>query len=119
MTASLPEQFSMLEPLAEDWAFATENERNEKREKSSREELRAFYDEMLPHIENILDYLDTFPLGELPEPEQRLLYLALSLAHAGLFVEVYRGQTYVPHAFEERRFVCDAGDRPIAFKQPA
>ncbi len=108
MNESLPSKFQELAPYVKEWALATENARHKKRSSCTPEELRDFYDTMLPHIEGILDYLDTFPLGQLPQAEQNLLNLALSMAHAGLFIEVYRGKTYVPHAFAEDRFITDA-----------
>ncbi len=118
MSSIFPPQFTKLDYLA-DWALPTENGRNAKRAITSPEDLRSFYDAVLPYLNPALDHLDTFPFGELPEAEQRLLFLTLSMAHVGLFIEVYRGTNYVPHAFQENRFINDTGDERPIFKVPA
>jgi len=117
MSLIFPPLFAELDYLV-DWALPTENGRNAKRAATSPEALRSFYDAVLPHLTAALDHLDTFPFGELPEAEQRLLFLTLSMAHVGLFIEVYRGTNYVPHAFEESRFINDTGDERPIFKLP-
>ena len=106
---SLPKSFESLEPLVANWALPTQNGRQQRRIGSSRGELRAFYDAMLPRLEDILAYVDKFPLGELPPDADRLFCLALSLAEVAPHIELYRGDPKVPYSFDEARFVADHG----------
>ena len=106
---SLPKSFEVLEPLVATWALATQDERQQRRIRSSRGELRAFYEAMLPRLPDILTHVDTFPLGELPPASARLFNLALSLAEVAPHIELYGGDPKVPHSFDEARFVADHG----------
>ncbi|RTL54477.1 MAG: hypothetical protein EKK46_07790 [Rhodocyclaceae bacterium] len=109
---NLPKNFEMLEPLVATWSLATQNERQTRRIHSSRGELRAFYDAMLPRLPAILEHVDKYPLGELPPDASRLFHLALSLAEVAPHVELYGGDPKVPHSFDEARFVADYGHIP-------
>jgi hypothetical protein len=106
---SLPRQFSYLEPHVNAWSLATENERNQKRLKSSTEEMREFYDAILPSIDEILDYLNQFPLDNMPADATRLFYLTLSLAEIALPVEMFK-QTIPPNSFDPHRLILVHGN---------
>ena len=55
------------------------------------EELRAFYDAMMPRLDEIIAYLDTVPAGdERPEPAHRLYLMSLSLVEIANLVEIYK-----------------------------
>ncbi len=90
----LPEQFSDLESLIE-WSLPTERARNAKRRSSSMEQLKRFYDTMLPRTEAVLEHLDKFPLEQMPEQERRLLYLALSLAEVANAIELFKNPSVI------------------------
>lgn len=98
----LPEQFSDLEPWVEAWALRTEAERNRKRLSSSIEDLRAYYDALLPRMEAIFEYLTAFPPEGLPEDAERLLHLGQSFMEVAVAVELYR-QPDVPFGYEAGR----------------
>jgi hypothetical protein len=86
----LPEAFSSLEPLAADgWCLATERERYVARLASNFPALLEFYDAAFPRFEEIVDYLDQFPLDDLPEQERNLLYLLYSLIQVSLAVDMW------------------------------
>lgn len=85
----LPEQFKALEPFASEWALASESERNKKRRSSAMEEIRAFYGAMLPRMDQIIAYLNRYPLDEMPEDAKRLFYLALSFMEVSPAVELF------------------------------
>ena len=90
MTAqSLPAPFSHLEPFI-DWALERERQRTEKREASSMDEVRSFYDAVFPRMEEIVAHLDDFPFDEMPEKEYRLFLLTLSLVEVSNLVERYK-----------------------------
>lgn len=110
MSATLPKAFAGLEIYADDWALATQNERQAQRLKSTPKALRQFYDAMLPQIEAILDAADQFPVGKMSPEVERLFFMALSLAEIATHVELYGGQVGVPHSFEEPRLIAVHGD---------
>lgn len=107
---TVEKKFASLAPFMAGWALATENERRVKRKGSTTQELKAFYDAMLPHLEAILDLSDQYPLGKMPPEVERLFLMALSLAEVAPHVELYGGNPNVPHSFAEERFVAEHGD---------
>jgi hypothetical protein len=111
MTGSplLPATFRHLEPWAQRWALATQNEREAARRASSGADLKAFYEALVGAVDGIIIHLNALPLDALPPPEQRLLYLTLSLAEVAPHVELYRGDPRVPFSFEEERFIAEHG----------
>ena len=86
---SLPEPFSDLEPFT-DWALERERQRTEKREACTIDEVRAFYDAVFPRMQEIVAHLDAFPIDELPEQENRLFLLTLSIVEVSNLVERYK-----------------------------
>ena len=107
----LPENFSDLEPWL-GWSLATERERNARRQASNMEDIRAFYDGMLARMDEVLGYLEQFPLDSIPPDAQRLFYLTLSLAEvapaAGALARRQQGRRSVaagriPEKLEGRR----------------
>ena len=98
----LPSAFTELEPFV-DWSLDSEAERLQKRLASSMEEIQAFHCAMLGRIEEALEHLNGFPLDQMPEPEQRLLNMALSLAEVWVAVELYKRPDH-PFGFDMRRF---------------
>jgi len=100
---SLPKGFESLEPFVADWSLAKESERASKRWSSDFKDIRKFYDAILPCLEKALDYLNKFDLYDMPEPEQRLFNLTLSLAEIADAVEAF-GESAVPYAFSPDTF---------------
>jgi hypothetical protein len=99
----LPDRFRDLEPhLA--WALESEAAREARRLASTIEELRTFYDAMMPRLESIVEYLNQFALDEIPRDARRLLHLALSWTEIASAVEIYR-QPQVIMGLDPRRFV--------------
>ena len=110
MSKQLPEGFAELETWVSEWALPTQNTRWDKRLASTREELIIFYNAVLPHLERILDHVDQYPLGELPEQSAILFNLALMHAEIAPNVELYDGDPNVPHSYEEKRFIAVHGN---------
>jgi hypothetical protein len=90
----LPTEFAALEPYRE-WILESERERYAKRLASSMEEMQSFYDAAFPLLERAATHLDTFTIGEMPEPERDLLLLMFSLVMVSFPVEVWK-QPRVP-----------------------
>lgn len=107
MSAStLPEQFADLEPLVSEWGLAKQADREKKRSSSTAAEIRTFYDAIVPRMEEILNYLNQFPVDDIPEQAKTLLFLTFSLAEISAFVEFYDCERAVPNSFAEHRFVA-------------
>jgi len=103
MSNELPEGFKGLAPFVEKWAHATEFYRARSRRESSPEELKAFYDAIVPSLPEIMRRIDEYPLGEIKGADHTLYLLALSVAEVAPHVEFYKCSPGVPFAFEEVR----------------
>ena len=101
--ALLPEGFADLEVFS-GWLLETEVERSQRRRDSAFEDIRRFYDAMLPRLPDALTLLNGFPLDAMPLPEHRLFLLTFSFAEIAPFVEQY-ARTVLPENFDERRFI--------------
>jgi len=101
---TLPAQFKDLEPFVATWALATERERNRKRLSSTMEDIQAFYNALLPRMEAMIEYLNQFPLEQMPEDAKRLFHLSLSLAEVANAVELFK-QPDVIDGFDPERFI--------------
>lgn len=109
MTASssaLPPAFAVLEPYVEAYALPDENARFRKRIAASMEELRGFYDAILPHMDAIMQYLQGCPAQGLPAADEALLRLALSYAEVSRVFEVWQQQDVRADFFDPARLHC-------------
>ena len=88
--SSLPAGFEALEVFVPEWLLADAEARMAKRQSSTIEEIRRFYQSILPYGEQALHYLREFQLGSLPPEGERLLKLMLSLAEVAPAVEWYK-----------------------------
>ncbi|MDB5738269.1 MAG: hypothetical protein JWO65_1937 [Sphingomonas bacterium] len=97
MTGDLPQGFADLSPFLATWgALETQEERYLVRQNSRMDELRRFYEALVPRIGAALDHLDSFPVdAPLPAPELALYRLTLGLTEAAAAVEIY-GRPEVP-----------------------
>ena len=85
----LPDGFQDLAPWL-DWALEPERARTEKREASSMAEIRAFYDAVLPRLEEAIRHLEDFRDRDMPTPVRHLYLISLSLAEVANLVELYK-----------------------------
>jgi hypothetical protein len=98
MSAVLPPEFSTLEHLVSEWAIEDGHERYVKRVNSSMEQIQTFYDEVFPHAEEAVAYIDKFDYAEpLPEDVANLRNLLYSLITVSLAVELWK-QPRVKHS---------------------
>lgn len=100
----LPIEFNDLEAFVPKWALAKESDRIRERWSSSMDEIRRFYDAMVPRLETIIAYLNEFVLSDLPDPAKQLFNLTLSLAEIADAVEAY-GTPQVPYSLDPSRYV--------------
>jgi hypothetical protein len=89
----LPPDFADLTPFVRDWALATERDRYFKLLATPIEELRVFYDAMLPRAEAIVAYLARQPLDDLPADARVLHELMLTFVETAHPIELKWTQT--------------------------
>ncbi|MCB2049808.1 MAG: hypothetical protein KDE63_00125 [Novosphingobium sp.] len=70
---------SVVEIHATAWGLPTSAERVAKRVCSTMDEISNFYDAMLPHMEEILDYLNQFSLDTIPDNVKPIAWTALAM----------------------------------------
>lgn len=98
MSTRLPEQFASLEHLVPEWSIEDGHARYVKRVNSSMAQIRAFYDEVFPHAEAAVAYLDAFDYQQpLPQDAANLRNLLYSLITVSLAVELWK-QPRVKHS---------------------
>jgi hypothetical protein len=98
VNVTLPQEFSKLEHLVDEWGIEDGHARYVKRVNSSMEEIQAFYDEVFPHAEEAVAYIDKFDYSEpLPEDVANLRNLLYSLITVSLAVELWK-QPRVKHS---------------------
>ncbi|WP_024805809.1 hypothetical protein [Nocardia sp. BMG51109] len=93
----LPSEFADLEQFAQTWCLATEHERYAQRLASTMQDMERFYEAITPRAEDAIAYCDKFPLDDLPDEVQNLMYLLYSMIIVSFPVEVW-SQPAVPDA---------------------
>lgn len=110
----LPEGFDELEAWVPHWAKITEQERRKQRDRSSLEEIKAFYDAMIKWADPALEYLNKKDIGAFDESEDRLFALTLSLAEIAAPVEWYNQVRVIDGIVPERYEIDDTIRRRFA-----
>lgn len=66
-------------PFLDTWGLPSAAQRVAKRTASSMDEITTFYEAMLPWMEELLNYLNQFPLDDLPAEALPIAYAALAM----------------------------------------
>jgi hypothetical protein len=104
MNVLLPLQFAGLEIFTADWALATEKERHDNLVARTIDELRPFYEAMLPRMDEITAYLNQFPLDAMPADAQRLFDLAMTFMESAHPIDLHWETTDIEDKFPAQRF---------------
>jgi hypothetical protein len=107
---NLPKGFSDLEPFLAEWNLASERDRYQKRLSKSLQELRVFYDAIIPRMHDVMRYLQGFPANDvsgLPPEVLNLYHLALSYMEASHPIELNWGGTDLNDAFPASRIIYE------------
>ena len=101
----LPPEFAVLEPWTK-WALATETARNELRVSLPFEDISAFANAMLPHVEAICAHVDAHQAEDGTHDAQSLalFHMLLSLAEVAPAIESYDPEVVVTDGYETKRF---------------
>lgn len=100
----LPEAFADLSPFTPDWALGHERDRMDKLLSISVDQLRPFYEAMLPRFHAVRAYLDQFPLNAMPPEAQALFDLALSFMETAHVIDLGWKTTDIEDKFPHGRF---------------
>jgi hypothetical protein len=96
---TLPAGFSALEPLVAEWALANERDRYLKLHSVKLEQLKAFYDAMLPRMDEIMEYLKAQPLTGMAPEAETLYRLAMTFAETAHPLDLGWKDVDFPSAF--------------------
>jgi hypothetical protein len=99
----LPEKFSKLTSWVAEWALPNEEARYLKLHAVTFEQLKAFYDAMLPEMEAIMVFLKTQPVEGMPSEAQNLYRLAMTFAETAHPLDLGWTDTDFPSAFPWER----------------
>ncbi len=72
---------SGLDEVLRAWDLPSAGQRIEKRVTSNLDDMQALHDALVPRLPEIIEFLNQFPLGEIPEEYLPLKHAALSLLH--------------------------------------
>lgn len=100
----LPEAFADLSHLVQEWALPSERARFLKLHAVRIDELRAFYDTMLPRMQAVLDHLNAYQVAELPEDARTLYELAMTFAETAHPIDLGWKDVDFPDAYDWRKF---------------
>jgi hypothetical protein len=99
MSNMLPAEFADLEHRVPEWALCSEEERFRKLHSVSHEELAGFYEEMLPRLPAILDYLGQCRLSAMAPAALTLYNLTLTMVETSHPMDLGWGATDFPGAY--------------------
>src|ERR1700742_4138387 len=116
-TRMLPPQFSELQPFVSDWALPHERARYEKLAASDIPTLRVFYDAMMKRIDEIIVFLDTFPLDAMPPEAATLFDLALTFMETAHPIDLNWPITDIEDKFPAERFMFLPPSAPAGGEQ--
>lgn len=107
LTNLLPPAFAELQPFVAHWACRTTNERVAARSTLPQAEIRAFYDAMVPRLDEAIDYIDSIGLHALTPEAETLTQLVLGLGQASIAIEIHgapiKPGTVFPHGIHVQR----------------
>lgn len=95
--------FSALQRYVATWALPTMQERRNRRLMSTLDELKEFHAAMLPHLEPIIEFLNQFPVDDIPQEHRPLAWLTLAMCEVDDPVCKWRSVT-LDEALDPRKF---------------
>ena len=81
---------SDLHPFIDKWGHESAHARLNERMTSSLEELTEFYKAILPRLKEIINFLNQFPVDDIPEQHRPLAYTALAACEVEDAINVWK-----------------------------
>ena len=100
---ALPAQFAKLSPWVSEWALHSEEARYLKLHAVTFDQLKAFYDAMLPEMDAIMLFLKTQPVEGMALDADNLYRLAMTFAETAHPLDLGWRDTDFPSAFPWER----------------
>ncbi len=110
--ATLPPAYADLARFTPEWMLGNEKARYDKLLATSMADLRAFYDAMLPRMEEIILFLNRYPLDAMPEDAQHLFDLAMTFMETAHPIDLRWKTTDIEDKFPAERFEFYPPSRP-------
>lgn len=104
MNALARPDLSGLEAEIAAWGLPTTEDRLEKRLSSSMDEIRRFYDAMLPRLPEIIEYLNQFSLQDIPAQDWPMARATLAMCEVDNAVNKW-GVPVVDTGIDVRKFI--------------
>jgi hypothetical protein len=82
--------FLELKPYIEIWALSSASERLQKRVDTDLAGQQEFYNAASPHLDAIIEYLNQFPVDEIPEKDKPLAYMTLALCEVDDAIHLWK-----------------------------
>lgn len=82
-------KFPELDEFVNSWGLSTAHERLVRRSNATMDEIRSFYDAITPKLEEVIDFLNEFPIDKIPEEYLALSYTALAVCEIDDAVNVW------------------------------
>jgi len=95
----LPPPFADLEQSFGRWVIDNEPERARMREAASADELRAFYEAVLPRVDEMMRYIEDYAIDQWPQEIRSLWDFVASFIGAAVTIETYGSQKQIPGGF--------------------
>ena len=70
--------FSDLKEFMDEWGYADAHERLKKRSNAEFSDIKKFYDAVVPRLEEIIEFLNQYPVDDIPGEFRPLAYMALA-----------------------------------------
>jgi hypothetical protein len=100
----LPTAFAALQPFVDGWTLTSEQDRFKKLHTSTIDDLRSFHGAVMPLLQQMLDYLNQWKIGELPEDAQTLYDLTMTFAETAHPVDLRWKDVDFPDAYAWDKF---------------
>ena len=100
--------FSDLKEFMDEWGYADAHLRLNKRSNAGFSDIKKFYDAIVPRLEEIIEFLNQFPVDDIPEEYRPLAYLALAACEVDDPVNIWNSPelTYISNAKDWRVKRC-------------
>ena len=86
-------EFSGLNEFVAGWGLPTAHERLIKRSEASMAEIESFYEAIVPRLEEIITFLNRYPVDQIPRDYLPLAYTALAACEIDDAVNVWKSPT--------------------------
>ena len=107
--------FSELKEFMDEWGDADAHQRLSKRTSAEFSDIKRFYDAVVPRLEEIIEFLNRFPVDDIPGEHRPLAWMALAACEMDDPVNVWKAPelAYISNAKDWRvkqSFYDCAGD---------